>query len=67
MRNKCVCVGGRGVEAVCFGHKIESYLKHMSPTVRRIMCKFRKCNHKLPVESGQVEYFFYLNAPNYRN
>ena len=41
-------------------HILESYLKHPSPTVRRIVCKFRTCNHKLPVESGR-----YANLPRY--
>ena len=39
-------------------HILESYLKHPSPTVRRIVCKLRTCNHKLPVESGR-----YANLP----
>ena len=38
-------------------HNLESFLKHPSPTVRKIICKFRTCrprpNHKLPVESGR--------------
>ena len=34
-------------------HNLESYLKHPSPTVRRIVCKFRTYSHKLPVESGR--------------
>ena len=34
-------------------HNLESYLKHPSSTVRRIVYKFGTCNHKLSVESGR--------------
>ena len=52
-------------------HNLESYLKHPSPTVRRVVCKFRACNHKLPVKSGryaniqrytQLSLYFFLHC-----
>ena len=41
-------------------HSYEHYLKHPSPIVRKIICKFRTCNHKLPGELGR-----YANLPRH--